>query len=352
MKEAEFWRTENGKVRCSLCPRRCLIARGRTGFCSARRNVGGKLFSAVYGKPCAVNVDPIEKKPLNHFAPGTACLSLATVGCNLDCAFCQNSEISHPSHPQGEAAVEDLLPEDVVGLAQRLGVPGIAYTYTEPAVFFEYALDTMKLARRRGLFNVWVSNGYISHEPARKAAKLMDAINVDLKGDAAFYRDVCGVPDESPIREALRIYRKAGVWIEVTNLLIPGRNDGKAQVKALAEWVRDNLGKGTPLHFSRFHPMFRMKDVPATPLKSLETAWSIATKAGMEYVYIGNWPGHPRENTYCPRCGALVAERSGHGTGWFTAACQKCGAPIPLAGEKWIMPPEPARTLPESDEES
>jgi pyruvate formate lyase activating enzyme len=332
MRKAEFWVKEGGKVRCRLCPRECAIPEGKNGFCSVRKNVKGNLVSLVYGKPCSISVDPIEKKPLFHFAPGTACLSLATVGCNLDCSFCQNHEISHPRGIFGN----DMGPEEVVEMARRYDVPGIAYTYTEPTIFFEYAYDIMRLARKAGLYNVWVSNGYINPGPARKAAKYMDAINVDLKGNMNFYNKLCGITDELPIRKALKVYKKSGVWIEATNLVIPGHNDRPENFRELSEWVKRNLGPGTPLHFSRFYPMFRMRDAEPTPLDTLERAADIAREAGMEYVYIGNFPGHERESTYCPKCGEKTAERSGHGASSFSTVCQKCGNEIPVAGEKWI----------------
>ena len=332
MKEADFWKRDGNSVRCVLCPRQCLIPSGGKGFCSARQNIGGKLFSAVYGKACTVNVDPIEKKPFFHFAPGTACLSIATVGCNLDCSFCQNSDISHPREVTGQ----DFTPEDIVSLAKRYDVPGIAYTYTEPTIFFEYAYDIMKLGRKEGLYNVWVSNGYISSEAAKKAAKYMDAINVDMKGDMEFYRELCRIPDESPIREALKIYSKSGVFIEITNLLIPGHNDKEGQVRSLVEWIKGNLGEQTPLHFSRFHPMFRLRNIEPTPVRSLEAAAGIAREMGMEYVYVGNLYGHEMESTYCPGCGGKTAERLGNQVSSFQTVCQKCGREILTAGEKWI----------------
>jgi pyruvate formate lyase activating enzyme len=285
MKEAMFYEKKGGKrVRCRLCPRQCLIAEGKTGFCGVRKNVDGVLRSLVYGNPCAVHVDPIEKKPLYHFRPGTLCLSIGTVGCNLDCSFCQNFDISHPKGISGE----NLPPEKAVELCRKRGLPGIAYTYNEPTIWTEYALDTMKLARKAGLYNVWVSNGYINPEPAREVSKYLDAINVDLKGDVRFYNKLCGIPDEEPIREALLVYKKAGVHIEVTNLVIPGFNDRPEQIEALVSWIAGNLGKGTPLHFSRFFPHFRMKDAAVTPLETLKKAEGIARKHGIRHVHLGN----------------------------------------------------------------
>jgi len=349
MREAQFWKKVGGNVQCKLCPRSCIIPEAARGFCGVRQNVGGVLQSLVYGRPCAINTDPIEKKPLFHFAPGTRCLSIATMGCNLDCKFCQNADISHPdksiidsmSHHGSAAgdgsdkgAFDYADPEAIVEMAKANGLPGIAYTYTEPTVFFEYALDTMKLARKSGLYNVWVSNGYTSPAPARKAARYMDAINVDLKGDLAFYKSLCSVPDEKPMHAALKIYKKAGVWIEVTTLMIPGRNDRPAVVGGIVDWVKASLGTGTPMHFSRFFPHFRLKDVSPTPVETLEMAAGIAKNAGMKYVYVGNVAGEG-ENTTCPKCGAVVIQRLGYEIR-YKRACPKCKKAVKLAGLKWL----------------
>lgn len=285
MKEADFYKKlDKKKVQCVLCPRKCVISEEKTGFCGVRKNLGGTLRSLVYGKPCAVNIDPIEKKPLYHFRPGTVCLSLGTVGCNLDCSFCQNWDISHPKTIFGES----LPPERVIEFCKQHNLPGIAYTYNEPTIWIEFALDTMKLAKKEGLYNVWVSNGYTNSEPAKKISKYLDAINVDLKGDVKFYKRLCGIPNEEPVKKALLIYKKAGVHIEVTNLLIPGFNDKPEQTKALVLWVAENLGKGTPLHFSRFFPHFRMRETPITPMETLKKAEEIAKKHGIKHVHLGN----------------------------------------------------------------
>lgn len=285
MKEAEFYnKLGNKKVQCVLCPRKCHIIERKTGFCSVRKNIDGKLHSMVYGKPCAVNIDPIEKKPLYHFRSGTHCLSIGTVGCNLDCSFCQNWDISHPESVFGD----ELSPEKVIELCKQQNLPGIAYTYNEPTIWIEYALDTMKLARKEGLYNVWVSNGYTSPEPAKKISKYLDAINVDLKGDVKFYNKLCGIPNEEPVKNALMVYKKTGVHIEVTNLMIPGFNDKPEQVEKLISWVVENLGKETPFHFSRFFPHFRMQDTPITPIETLKKAEEIAKKKGIKHVHLGN----------------------------------------------------------------
>ncbi len=297
MKEAMFYeKLEGDQVQCKLCPHDCTISNGRTGICGVRKNWNGRLFSLVYGKICSMSIDPIEKKPLFHFAPGTECLSICTVGCNLGCVFCQNWEISHPEREIGH----DMSPEDVIRKAMESGVPGIAYTYTEPTIAWEFYYETMKLARDAGLYNVWVSNGYTNPEPARKIARLMDAVNVDLKGDSDFYKKLCGVPDDEPIYEALKIYKNAGVWVEVTNLVIPGHNDKPEQVRKIAEWVKRNLGEDTPTHFSRFHPDYRMREVGPTPIRTLDIAAETARKVGLNWVYIGNVPGHDNNITNKP----------------------------------------------------
>ncbi len=334
MKQALFWKALKGKkVRCELCPWFCTITDGRVGVCRARQNQKGKLYSIVYGRLAATNVDPIEKKPLYHFAPGSRSLSIATTGCNLLCKFCQNWEISAAPEPFGES----LEPEKIIELAKSYGVPGIAYTYTEPTIFFEYALDTMKLAKRAGLYNVWVSNGYINPEPARLVAKWMDGINVDMKGDVPFYQKLCGIPNEDPIKQALKIYRQAGVWIEITNLIIPGFNDKPEQIKRLVGWIKTNLGPDTPVHFSRFYPNYKMLDTPPTPLETLERAISIAREEGLKWVYIGNVPGHKAESSWCPRCGSLLIERKGYDIRIVAESCPKCHEIMPIKGRQWVQ---------------
>ena len=331
MKQALFWEPVKGKsVKCKLCPWKCTISDGKRGFCNVRENRRGKLYSLVYGKMVSYNIDPIEKKPFNHFAPGSQALSFATVGCNLKCASCQNYDISHPKEVYGR----DMTPEQIIDIALDNGVPGIAYTYTEPTIFYEYALDTMKLAKKKGLYNVWVSNGYTNPEPIRKAARYLDAVNVDLKGSIKLYRNVCGVASDKPVYTALRAYKKAGVWIEVTTLIIPGHNDRPAQIRRLVEWVKKNLGTNTPIHFSRFFPYSEMRHVPSTPVETLEKAHKIATGLGMKWVYVGNVYGHKYESTYCPRCGELLIRRIGFELGSFSETC-KCGGKVTLAGKKW-----------------
>ncbi|MEM7826597.1 MAG: AmmeMemoRadiSam system radical SAM enzyme [Candidatus Aenigmatarchaeota archaeon] len=335
MQEALFWTKKDKNVQCILCPRKCIIPENLTGYCGVRKNVNGKLHSLVYGKLCAINIDPIEKKPLFMFAPGTQCLSIATVGCNLGCKFCQNWEISHP--PEKEVFGENVTPERVVDMGKEL--PGIAYTYTEPTIMFEFAYDVMKLAKKSGLYNVWVSNGYTNPEPIKLLSKFMDAINVDYKGDENFYKRVCDARLE-PVQNALKLYKRLGVWIEVTNLVIPGYNDDKNIILEMVRWIRENLGRETPLHFSAYYPAYKMT-APPTPVETLEKAAKIADEY-LDYVYIGN-VRHERENTFCPKCKTMLIKRIGFFVEKFYLKrknskflCPNCGHSIPIAGAKWI----------------
>ncbi len=339
MKEALFYRRLEGKsVQCLLCPRKCTIPPGGTGFCGVRENHGGTLYSIVYERLCSMAVDPIEKKPLYHFAPGSSCLSICTVGCNLECKFCQNWDISHPKEVGAHGTADERVPpERVVEIARKQGVEGIAYTYTEPTIFYEYALDIMKLARKAGLYNVWVSNGFINPEPAMEASRYMDAINIDLKGSDDFYRKLCNAPGEAAVKKAAKLYKEQGVWVEVTTLVVPGYNDSRSVLAGISRWVRKELGPDTPMHFSRFHPSFRLRDVEPTPARTLETACTIAVKEGLRYVYIGNVPGHRSESTYCPECGKPLIERMGFGIRSMKGTCE-CGHRLALAGRKWSTP--------------
>ena len=333
MMEAMFYeKSAGGKVDCRLCARYCKgISDGNTGFCGVRKNVKGKFYSLVYGKACSMAMDPIEKKPLFHFAPGTSCLSIATVGCNFRCLHCQNWEISQPKEITGE----DMEPEKVVETAKAQGAKGIAYTYTEPTVFYEYAYDTMKLASKAGLYNVWVSNGYTAPEAIKHASKYLDAVNVDVKGNDEFYKKVCMTPGLQPVHDALLAYKKHGVFLELTTLVIPGYNDNEKEILKMVKWVRDNLGVDVPLHFSAFYPQHKMTDAPATPVKTLEMCYDIARKEGMNWVYLGNVRTE-RESTFCRKCGQVVIERSGYNTIYHGDKCAKCGTSVPVAGKQWI----------------
>ena len=337
MKEASFYKKMKGRtVKCELCPRFCVIADGRAGFCRVRKNERGKLRSLVYGKPVSIAIDPIEKKPLFHFAPGTKCLSVATVGCNLRCRFCQNYAISQEYGEIGEFDTREMSPEEVVAVAKRNDVEGMSYTYTEPTVFYEYALDMMKLAKKEGLYNAWVSNGYTNPAPIRRMAKYLDAVNVDLKGNDEFYKKVCGGVGIDPVFNALKAYAKNGVWVEVTNLIIPKYNDSEKEIAKLVDWIKENLGSRVPLHFSAFYPQYKLRDSPPTPPSALEKAVKIAKQKGMKWVYAGNVRGSKYESTWCWKCGSLVIRREGFDVLSLGKKCGKCGEKADLKGMGFI----------------
>ncbi|MDZ7373489.1 MAG: AmmeMemoRadiSam system radical SAM enzyme [candidate division KSB1 bacterium] len=312
MREARFYeKLEDGRVRCTLCPHECLLRDGQVGVCGVRQNREGTLYSLVYGKPIAVHIDPIEKKPLFHVFPGSRSFSLATVGCNFRCLFCQNSDISQVRLTEGSAPGEDLPPEELVRLAERHGCRTISYTYTEPTVFYEYAFDTAVLAAERGLLNVFVTNGFISPEPLRAISPVLHAANVDLKGwDEGFYRRVVG-GDLEAVRNSLRLMKKLGIWVEVTTLCVPGYVDTDEQFRSIARFIRDELGPETPWHVSRFYPHYRMVDRPPTDIRVLRRARQIGLEEGLRYVYSGNVPGDEGENTFCYHCRALLIRRWG-----------------------------------------
>ncbi len=310
LKEALYYRKLDDKsVNCLLCPRRCVIPEGKRGFCRVRENRDGVLYSIVYAKPCAVHVDPIEKKPLYHVLPGTRSFSIATAGCNLQCKFCQNWQISQ-AWPE-DIPYEHIPPEDIVRLAKKNSSPAIAYTYTEPTVFYEYMLDTAKAAHASGVINVMHSSGFISEKPLRELCAYMDAANIDLKGSDKFYNRFCLGTREDVLR-TLRILKEEGVWLEITYLLIPTVNNDPDYIKQTCAWIRENLGPDVPLHISRFWPMYRMKNISPTPVSDLEEAYDIAVSEGLRYVYIGNVPSGKGESTYCPYCKKLLIRRSGY----------------------------------------
>ena len=299
-----------GKVVCELCPRRCVIPEGGAGDCRVRVNLDGRLRATTYGHPSAVHVDPMEKKPLYHFRPGASVLSIGTAGCNLHCRHCQNWQLSQRGGEEMEVLYE-APPEAVVALAEVQGCRAIAYTYNDPIVFYEYVLDTAEQARARGLANVLVTAGYVNRKPLRRLCTIVDAVNTDLKGfDEGFYRDVCGA-SLKPVLDALVTFREEGVWQEVTHLVIPTLNDDLSMVRRMARWHRDYLGADTPLHFSRFQPMYRLQNLPPTPTEVLVRARQEALDVGLHHVYIGNLFGHEAESTHCPRDGTLLIRRSG-----------------------------------------
>ncbi len=311
--EALYYRKSGGsgkKVDCLLCPRRCVLVDGQTGFCRARKNIAGKLYSLGYASPCAVHIDPVEKKPFFNVLPRTLAFSVASAGCNFRCKFCQNWQISQASPL--ETTNTTLSPDDLVAAAARKGCRSIAYTYTEPTNFYEYMFDTARLARKRGILNVSHSNGYINPEPLKALSKYMDAVNIDLKGfSSSFYNKLCEGELE-PVLATIKTLKHSRVWVEVTNLVIQGYNDDEKTITDMCRWLAKEAGVDVPIHFSRFYPMYKLTGVPPTPVKTLERAREIAVSAGLNFPYIGNVPGHPGENTYCPKCKRLLIQRSGY----------------------------------------
>ena len=304
---------EDGAVVCNLCRHACHIKNGRRGICGVRENKDGQLFSLVYGKLVAAHVDPIEKKPLFHYLPGSLSYSIATAGCNFSCSFCQNADISQmPRKGPMPMAGRNTEPGEVVAGALSNRCRSIAYTYTEPTVFFEFALDTATLAHEKGLKNIFVSNGYMSERAADTIAPFLDAANIDLKGFSDdFYRKHCGARLEQ-VKESLTYLKHKGIFLEVTTLVIPGLNDDHDELRALARFIVDELGFETPWHVSRFHPTYRLTDRGPTPVGTLETARTIGMEEGLVHVYTGNVPGHAGENTLCRSCGKMVLERRGY----------------------------------------
>jgi len=317
--DARFWDGDS----CSLCPHNCRIPEGKKGVCRVRKNIDGQLVSLVYGKPVSVNIDPIEKKPLYHFLPGSSSFSVGTAGCNLSCPFCQNCDISC-AEPEAVNSI-DMLPEEVVGMAKSRGCQSISYTYNEPSIFIEYALDCARLARKAGLKNILVTNGYINEEPALEFCKYMDAANVDLKAfNDAFYK-MCG-GKLKPVLNTLKLY-SSRMWVEVTNLVIDGKNDSIKEIRSMAKWLSSELGRHVPLHFSRAFPMFRMADIMPTPEKTLRQAQKIAGKY-LDYVYIGNTG--EAANTLCPACGNIVISRKNYQVvSHLESGMCRCGHKIP-----------------------
>jgi len=307
-KEAMFYqKLEDNKVWCQLCPRRCIISEGKRGFCRVRENREGKLYTLVYGKPCSVNVGPIEKAPFYHFIPGHRRLCLATVSCNLRCKFCHNWQISQAA--PGEVRKYNLSPEEIVKEALRQGANSISFTYTEPTVFYEYIYEISKLAKKNGLKTSIVSNGFINPEPLRKLLPYLDAVKIDLKAfTEKFYREICAAELE-PVLKTLKVLKEEGAFFEIVNLIIPTLNDSSEEIRKMCEWLKENLGEDVPLHFSRFTPAYRLTHLPATPIETLEEAVKIAKSIGLKYVYIGNVPGHKHNSTFCPGCKERLIHR-------------------------------------------
>ncbi|MCX6573022.1 MAG: AmmeMemoRadiSam system radical SAM enzyme [Candidatus Aminicenantes bacterium] len=329
--EARYYvKLPDREIECRLCPRLCRLGDKERGYCGVRENDGGTYYTLVYGKVCSLNVDPIEKKPFFHVLPGTSALSLATAGCNVNCKFCQNWEISQVRPEQVEAY--DLSPDAAAERALGADCPAIAYTYSEPTVFFEYMADTAVRARRRGLRSLVVTGGHINPEPLADLLSVVDAVKVDLKGfSQAFYTDyVRG--ELKPVLETIRAVARSKVWLEIVVLVIPTLNDRMDLIRDMCRWIRDEAGDQVPVHFSRFQPMYLVKNLPPTPVSTLEAARRIALDEGLRFVYVGNIPGHEGENTYCPGCHGAVISRVGYRIGSVRlkkGKCVTCGTPIP-----------------------
>ncbi|MEM2129824.1 MAG: AmmeMemoRadiSam system radical SAM enzyme [Candidatus Bathyarchaeia archaeon] len=330
-----YEKIRDNKIKCNLCSRRCLIPDGSTGFCRVRKNFSGKLYSLNYAKACAANVDPIGKKPLSHFHPGASVLSIATVGCNFRCQFCDNWDISQEKEISGRY----LPPKEVVKAAVNNSCSGISYTYTEPTIFFEYAYDTSILASQQGLFNTFVTNGYMTPEAVRTISPYLNAATVDFKGggDPEFYKRFSSVPSVEPIYESLKEMKAHDIHIEITNLVVPKIGDSIERIKELAAWIAKNLNQDTPFHLLRFHPNYELTNIPSTEIKMLEESYRAAKEQGLNYVYLGNVPGHKYENTYCPNCNELLIKRYSFSIiKWSLTnemTCPNCGEKIAIKGE-------------------
>jgi pyruvate formate lyase activating enzyme len=332
LKEALFYKkVETSKVQCQLCPHFCLIADGERGICGVRENQAGTLYSLVYGQVVSESVDPIEKKPLFHFLPGSTSYSISTVGCNFRCDFCQNYRISQSPREQHDIFGQERTPEQIVDAAIEGRCRSISYTYTEPTIYFEFAYDTMKPARARGLKNVFVSNGFMNPPVVELARPYLDADNVDLKSFSdETYRKVCG-GRLAPVLETLKLMKKFNIWLEVTTLVIPGLNDSKAELTQIARFIKNELSDDTPWHVTGFYPTYKMLDRPRTPAETLIRAREIGLETGLKYVYAGNLPIKGAEDTYCPKCQQIVIQRSGFEileNRVKDGKCGFCGEPI------------------------
>jgi pyruvate formate lyase activating enzyme len=326
-----YKKLKDGKVRCGLCSHFCVIEESRRGLCGVRENLLGELFTLVYGRAAAINIDPVEKKPLYHFMPGSKTFSFGTLGCNLACSFCQNHTLSQPPRQGLPIEGQKVSPEALARAARESGCQSVSYTYSEPTIFFELMQDTARLAKADGLKNIMVSNGFMSPECLEELAPLIDAANIDLKAfNPGFYEDICQARLD-PVKKNLVHIRKLGWWLEVTTLLIPGLNDNREELAALTGFIAGELGPDTPWHISRFHPDYKLLDRGPTPARTLEEAWETGKKAGLKYVYVGNLPGNAHNSTHCAGCGKVVIERSGFtvlGGTLGEGACPACGEPL------------------------
>jgi pyruvate formate lyase activating enzyme len=329
--EAMFYKKlPENKIECEICPKRCKIAPLERGYCGNKENRDGKYYTLVYGAVCAAHVDPIEKKPLFHYLPGSLAFSIATAGCNFECRFCQNWQIAQYRPEQVRS--EYMPPDKVVEIARSTGSRSIAYTYTEPVVFYTFMYDTARLARKEGIGSVMITNGYINAAPMEKLCEVLTGVKVDLKAFSEdFYKNTCS-GELKPVLETLKLLKRLRMWTEIVVLLIPTMNDGKDEIRQMSRWILDHLGPDVPVHFSRFYPMYKIKNLPPTPISTLEMAHSVAREAGLHYVYLGNVWGHAAENTYCPKCKKMVIRRIGYKVASMDirdGKCTFCGFAIP-----------------------
>jgi len=336
IREAQLYQSlADGRVRCTACARYCNIPEGKVGLCGVRQNIGGKLHLLVYGKVITGHIDPIEKKPVTHYMPGSKIFSIATTGCNWLCSYCQNFDISQRRKVEGT----DMMPPEVATLAVSHGCQGLAYTYNQPTIFMEFAHDVGVEARRNGLINIFVSNGYDTPDTVGMMNDFLDCITIDFKGNAEtnFVRKYIGIANAEPIFQTiLEIKNQTKVHMEFTDLVIPEVGDKLEDARKLSRWLYDNLGPDHPIHFLRFHPDYKMMNLPHTPVKTLEEHCKVAREEGLRYVYVGNVPGHPWEHTYCPECKSIAIKRYGFDiTGWNldeNNRCASCGYQLPIMG--------------------
>jgi pyruvate formate lyase activating enzyme len=331
VKEAMFYKKlPEDRVECGICPKRCVVPDMERGVCGVRENREGKYYTLVHSRPVSLRPDPIEKKPFFHYKPGTLAFSIATVGCNLDCKYCQNWSISQKA-PEDVRAVY-LPPEQVVAQARKYKCASIAYTYSEPTVFYEYMYDTASAGKKNGVPSVVISNGYMRAEPMKKLCTVVDAIKIDFKSYSNdFYRKVCK-GTLKPVLDTLQFLAKSKTWYEIVVLIVPTLNDGKEDIENMCKWIHDKLGPHVPVHFSRFHPTYKLQNLPPTPIRTLERCYKTALDAGLKYAYLGNVPGHRAESTYCHKCGKNVVTRIGYairGTALNKGKCRGCGTAIP-----------------------
>ncbi len=326
-----YQKLENNAVICNLCNHNCILNNGTLGLCKTRKNYRGTLYSLVYSKPAAVVIEPIEKEPLNHFLPGSSALCIGTAGCNFSCKFCQNWQLSQRDPDQIDN-LQRYKPSEIIDLANRKGVSIISFTYNEPTVCYEYLSAIAPIARDAGIKVVMHSNGFMKQDPLQKLLPLLDAVTIDLKSfDSHYYQQVCG-GDLQPVLDNLIILKRAGIWLEIVNLIVPGLNDNTDDIKSMSRWISVNLGSETPLVFSRFHPAYKLADLSPTPLETLEIAYRTAKDQGLEYVTLGNTPGHKLNSTFCPDCGNILIERI-HiaiiSNNVINDHCRFCGKKIP-----------------------